>query len=289
MQRIVPNLWFTTNAEEAVGFYGRAFPDFKVLATEYYPTEGLLDFQVPFAGQILTIEFEIAGFRFIAINAGEEFRPNPTVSFFVRFEPGEAHQLRNLHASLVEGGRELMPLDSYRFSPQYAWVEDKFGVSWQLITSDQERPRIMPNILFCGPQQGRADEAVNFYTSLFRGKRALTEPYPDDAGSLAGQLMYAEFVLLYQWFIAMDGDDPQWSFSPGVSLMVECTDQAEIDYYWEGLSKVPEAEACGWCVDQFGLSWQIVPERIDDMMAAAGAYQRLLEMKKIDINELLGR
>ena len=71
--------------------------------------------------------------------------------------------------------------------------------------------------------------------------------------------------------------------------MVECVDQAEIDYYWDGLSKVPVAEACGWCVDQFGLSWQIVPERIDDMMAAAGAYQRLLEMKKIDINELLGR
>ena len=101
--------------------------------------------------------------------------------------------------------------------------------------------------------------------------------------------MYAEFVLLYQWFIAMDGDDPQWSFSPGVSLMVECTDQAEIDYYWEGLSKVPEAEACGWCVDQFGLSWQIVPERIHEMLAAPGAYQRLLEMKKIDINQLLGR
>jgi predicted 3-demethylubiquinone-9 3-methyltransferase (glyoxalase superfamily) len=145
-KKITPNLWFDGNAQEAVDFYLSVFPNSKINGTSYYPTEGLLDFQKPLAGKVLTIDYELDGNRFTAINAGPEFKFNEAVSF-----------------------------------------------------------------------------------------------------------------------------------------VVECKDQEELDYYWSKLSAVPEAEQCGWCKDQFGLSWQIVPEGMEDMMKKPDAFSHLLEMKKIVI------
>ena len=146
LQKITPNLWFNRNAKEAVEFYTSVFPDSKVIATSYYPEEGLADFQKPFAGQPLTIDFELAGQRFTAINAGPEFK-----------------------------------------------------------------------------------------------------------------------------------------FTEAVSFVVSCVDQEEIDYYWEKLSAVPEAEQCGWCKDQYGLSWQVVPANIEELMKKPGAFAKLMQMKKLEI------
>lgn len=147
-KEIIPNLWFAGNAKEAADFYLSVFPNSKIIETAYYPTEGLLDFQKPLAGKELTIEFELNGNRFIAINAGPEFKFNESVSF-----------------------------------------------------------------------------------------------------------------------------------------MVTCEDQKEIDYYWEKLSTVPEAEQCGWCKDQYGLSWQIVPAHMGEYMKKPHAFEHMLEMKKIIISD----
>ena len=154
-QKIVPNLWFDGNAKEAVEFYTSVFKDGKVLDTSYYPTEGLLEFQQPLAGKELVVNFELAGQKFSALNAGPEFKFNESVSF-----------------------------------------------------------------------------------------------------------------------------------------MVLCDDQEEIDYFWEQLSAVPESEQCGWCKDKYGLSWQIVPANVDEMMRgddgapSPAAFAALLQMKKIVIAEL---
>jgi predicted 3-demethylubiquinone-9 3-methyltransferase (glyoxalase superfamily) len=145
-QKITPNLWFDGNAKEAVDFYLSVFPDSKITATSYYPTEGLADFQKALAGKELTVEFELSGNRFVAINAGPEFKFNESVSF-----------------------------------------------------------------------------------------------------------------------------------------SIPCADQAEIDYYWEKLSKVPESEQCGWCKDQYGLSWQVVPANMEELMKRPGAFPKLMEMKKLVI------
>ena len=294
MQRIVPNLWFARDAEEAVDFYADAFPAFTVLKTERYPEENLPDFQQEFAGKILTIEFAIEDFRFIAINAGDEFRPNSSISFLVNFDPSHDPKARDhlneLYAKLVKDGHALMPLDAYPHSPLYGWVEDKYGVSWHLILTDPEgdpRPFIIPSFTFSGPAEGKAGEGVTYYTSVFDGNVGIFALYAQ-GDPQAGQLMFGDFTLFDQWFTAMDNSTQDITFTPGVSLMVECDDQAEIDYLWEALSAVPEAEACGWCIDQFGLSWQIVPRDIDNLVSRPGAYQRLLNMKKININELLG-
>lgn len=146
MQKITPNLWFDGNAKEAVEFYTSVFPDSKVVKTSHYPTEGLADFQKDMAGKELAIDFDLNGQRFVAINAGPEFKFNESVSF-----------------------------------------------------------------------------------------------------------------------------------------AVACKDQAEIDYYWEKLSVVPESEICGWCKDKYGLSWQIVPENMDELMERPGAFGKLMEMHKIVI------
>jgi predicted 3-demethylubiquinone-9 3-methyltransferase (glyoxalase superfamily) len=147
-QKIVPNLWFSRNAQEAVEFYLSVFKDGKIISSSYYPTEGLADFQKEFAGKLLTIEFELQGQHFTAINAGDEFK-----------------------------------------------------------------------------------------------------------------------------------------FSEAVSFAVMCKDQEEIDYYWSKLSADLKFEQCGWCKDKYGLSWQIVPENIEELMKKPGAFETMMQQKKIVISE----
>lgn len=290
MQRIVPNIWFDHSAAEAAEFYTTAFPDARVVQTVHYPTEGLLDFQQEMAGQVLTVEWEIGGYRFIGINAGDEFRPNPSISFFVNFDPSvdpdaRAH-LDELWTALSDGGTALMPLQSYPFSPHYGWIQDRYGVSWQLMLTHPQgepRPFIIPSIMFGNAVEGRSREAMEYYASVFDGRVGNVVPYPEEAGSSAGQVMFAEFQLLDQWFTSMDAADQDFTFTCGVSLMVYCHGQEELDRYWSRLSAVPEAEQCGWCADQFGLNWQLIPDNLDELMAKPDAYAKLMDMKKIEI------
>ncbi len=147
-QIITPNLWFDGNAKEAVDFYTGIFKDSAIHDISYYPHEGLLDFQEPLAGKELTIEFELAGMHFTAINAGPEFK-----------------------------------------------------------------------------------------------------------------------------------------FTEAISLSIACQDQEEIDHYWDKLSAVPESEQCGWLKDKYGLSWQVVPANMGELMQRPGAWDKMMQMKKFVIAE----
>lgn len=295
-QKITPNLWFDGNAKEAVDFYVAAFPGGKVISTTYYPNsaeEGLADFQLDMAGKVLTVEFELGGLRFTAINAGPEFQFNPSISFMVNFDPSQDEQAREhldaLWEKLVDGGEVLMPLDTYPFSKRYGWVKDRHGLTWQLILTDPEgepRPFIIPALLFAGKNTNHAEEAMNLYLSVFKdSKQGTVARYSEDTGpAKAGSLMFADFVLAGQWFAAMDSAVEQdHTFNNAISLAVTCKDQAEIDYFWEKLSTVREAEQCGWCVDEHGVSWQIVPENMEELMKKPGAFASMMQMKKIII------
>lgn len=294
MQKIVPSLWFDHVAADAARFYAEAIPGTTVTDTQYYPLEGLLDFQQEFAGKELTVEFEVQGYRFVAINAGPEFRVNPSVSFMLNFDPSRDERAREhldeVWAALSDGGTELMPLGEYEFSPHYGWIQDRYGVSWQLILTDpagEPRPFVIPNLLFGGSAQNRAGEAMEYYVSLFEGARAGNVwRYPDAVGPApAGSIMFGELNLFGQWFALMDSAVEQdFTFNPGVSLMLQCEDQEELDRYWHELSAVPEAEQCGWLVDRLGLSWQVVPATMRELMQAPGSFEKLLEMKKIEIS-----
>jgi predicted 3-demethylubiquinone-9 3-methyltransferase (glyoxalase superfamily) len=295
-QKITPNLWFDGNAKEAADFYVAAFRDSNILSTSYYPNsaeEGLADFQLNLAGKELTVDFALGELRFTAINAGPEFTFNPSISFMVNFDPSRdeqaAERLDELWSKLIEGGEALMPLDAYPFSKRYGWVKDRYGLTWQLILTDPEgepRPFIIPSLMFSGENANRAEEAIKFYVSVFKdAKQGPLARYAENTGpAKAGSLMYGDFTLAGQWLAAMDsGVEQDFAFNEAISLSVACKDQAEIDYFWEKLSAVPESEQCGWCKDQYGLSWQIVPENMEELMKKPNAFANLMQMKKIVI------
>ena len=293
MQRIIPNFWFDHNAKEAADFYISVFTDSKIISQSYYPKteeEGLADFQKDLAGKVLTVDFELSGYRFIAINADTTFKPTPSISFFYTCNSKEESD--TLWEKLVDGGKALMELGEYPFSKYYCWVQDKFGYSWQLMLNNPEgdkRPKIVPSLMFTKERDGQAEAAMKFYTSVFKESEISKNLnyYPSDMPDREGKISYADFRLFDQWFAVMDGGkDHDFNFSPAISLMVMCKDQAEIDYYWGKLSANPEFEQCGWLQDKYGVSWQITPANIERLLEVSGAFKRMMDMKKLDIAKL---
>jgi predicted 3-demethylubiquinone-9 3-methyltransferase (glyoxalase superfamily) len=192
-----------------------------------------------------------------------------------------------------------MELGEYPFSKRYGWCADKYGFSWQLILTNPEgevRPPIIPSLLYVTEGCDKAEEATDFYLSVFKNaKRGTLAHYP--AGmepNKEGAVMFTDFMLEDQWFSAMDGSSQmhKFNFNEAVSLIVNCENQQEIDYYWDKLSAAPEAEQCGWLKDKYGVSWQIVPKQMDEMMTTKdkAALERLtkafLPMKKFIIADL---
>lgn len=148
--------------------------------------------------------------------------------------------------------------------------------------------KITPNLWF----KGNAEEAVDFYLSIFPdGKIISTSHYPtegllDFQEQFAGKVLTISFELLGQQFVAINAGD-EFTFNEAVSFNIACKDQAEIDYYWDALTKDGgEESVCGWCKDKYGLSWQINPDNMDEVMLTPGAWERMLQMKKIDIQAL---
>lgn len=139
---------------------------------------------------------------------------------------------------------------------------------------------------------GQAEEAANFYTSIFKNsKLGHVSRYGDDGPGPAGQVMMVTFELDGVQFMALNGG-PEFTFTPAVSFLVNCTSQDEVDHYWNKLSEGGETNQCGWLSDKFGVSWQIVPERLGELMTdddeekSGRVMQAMLKMEKLDIAEL---
>ena len=284
---IVPHLWFDREAREAAEFYVSLFENSKFLGSTIFG-------DTP-SGDAEAVRFELLGQPFEAISAGPDFKLNPSISLMVAFaSPAEVDRVWN---ALAKGGKALMALGEYPFSRRYGWIEDRYGLSWQLMLADGELPaqRITPNLLFSGEVCGRAEEAVRFYADVFPDSRidAISRYREGEAALPNAKVNYAGFALRGQGFAAMDnGYTADFGFNEAFSLIVYCEDQREVDYYWDRLSAVPEAEACGWLKDRFGVSWQIVPHALAEMMESgdeaqvARVVQAFLAMKKFDIEAL---
>lgn len=294
MQKIVPHLWFDKEAKQAAEFYTSVFPNSKI-------THAGVIHNTP-SGDCDIMSFDVMGYSFMAISAGPYFKINPSISLMVNFDPSQdkdaAKNIDAIWEKLVDGGKILMPLDKYPFSERYGWIQDKFGLSWQLILTKpegEERPLIIPSMLFVGDVCGKAKEATDFYLSVFKNaKRGALAAYGEtNPSEKPDHLMFTDFMLEGQWFAAMDsGQKHEFAFNEGLSLLVRCKDQVEIDYYWDKLSAVPEAEQCGWLKDQYGVSWQIAPEDMDKYMnegtpeQVERVTQAFLKMKKFDLATL---
>lgn len=286
MKGIVPHLWFDVEALEAARFYVGLFENSGV-------TNTFVIGNTP-SGEAMLVDFTLAGQPFEAISAGPEFRFNPSVSLMVACET--AQEVDALWKALSEGGEALMDLGEYPFSKRYGWIQDRFGLSWQLmLTAGGTAQKITPCLLFARPVCGKAEEAARFYAGLFRdsGVDFVSRYAEGEAMVKDAKANYVDFHLGGMRFAAMDhGYGDGEPFNEAVSFIVNCESQAEVDDFWGKLSAVPEAEACGWLKDRYGVSWQIVPTAMTEMMATGTqeqlgrVTQAFLQMKKFDIASL---
>jgi len=283
--KIVPHLWFDREAVEAVNFY-----------TSVFQNSSLLDHSVisgtP-SGDVDIITFQLSGQKFMAINAGPTFKLNESISFFVYC--GSEKEIDRLCESLSEGGSVIFPLAKYDWSPKYAWVKDKFGLSWQLDIEDINSPqKILPSLLFVNEKSAMVKQAIGYYKSVFPDTKVIMEtPWHPEANKPDGSLLFAQFRLAGYLFNAMSSNQHHdYDFNEALSFMVYCDTQEEVDYFWIKLSEGGEEQPCGWVKDRFGVSWQVVPLGLDKMMATKDkekldrVTQVMLQMMKLDIKEL---
>ena len=280
MQKITPFLWFDNQAEEAINFYVSVFNDAKMVHANRDPD-----------GNLFTATFQLEGQEFMALNGGPQFHFTPAVSFFVTCETAVA--VDELWQKLSEAGSILMPLDTYPFSEKFGWVADKYGVSWQINLGSASQ-KIMPFLMFVGDQYGKAEEAINLYMSLFEDSHILhMDRYAEGEEGVVGTVKQAAFSLNSQAFMAIDsGIEHGFTFTEANSFFVDCHSQTEVDELWEKLLEGGEEQACGWLKDKYGLSWQIIPSALMEMLAdedaekAQRVMEAMLKMVKIDVPTL---
>lgn len=287
MTKIAPCLWLDEQAEEAARVYLSAFGG-RTLAVAHY-AEGMPG---P-AGQVMIVELELAGQRFQLLNGGPRFTINPSISCFAHTDTAE--DARRVHDVLIEGGHALMPLGAYPWSACYAWVQDRFGASWQIITA--RRPpsgaTLVPCFMFSGPRRGRAEEAMRAWCDVLPGSRVESLERYAPAEGPAGMVKHGRFTLAGQDFVAMDSHAAHdIAFDEGVSLSVSCADQSELDRLWDGLGEGGAQGRCGWLEDRFGVSWQVVPGHLVELLARGDAaasarmFQAMLPMGRLDVAAL---
>lgn len=286
MQKITSFLWFNNQAEEAMNFYTSLFKNSKIGDIRRYGEAG----PGP-EGSVMTATFQLAGQEFMALNGGPQYTFTPAISFFVTCETEQ--EIDDLWAGLGEGGTALMELDKYPFSEKFGWVQDKFGLSWQLNLTGQTQS-INPFLMFVGEQQGQAEEAMNFYTSLFKNSNLIRiERYGPGSVETEGTVVHAAFSLNDQTFMAMDSSrEHAFTFTPAISFFVNCETQAEVDTLWAKLTEGGEEHPCGWLQDKYGVSWQIIPSILGELLGdrdpakAQSVMKAMFQMKKIDIKAL---
>jgi len=216
MQKITPCLWFDDNVEEAVEFYTSTFKNSKLKATSHYGEASSKSSGKP-KGAVMTMIFEVEGFEFLALNGGPHYKMTPAISFSVSSD--DPDEIDELYKKLSNGGKVLMELGKYPFSEKYGWVNDRFGCSWQLNLAKRE-PKICPYLMFVGEQHGKAEEAIEYYISLFENSKIESMyKHGEESGETVGTVAHAIFALDGQEFMALDSDKKHdFNFTPGVAL-----------------------------------------------------------------------
>jgi predicted 3-demethylubiquinone-9 3-methyltransferase (glyoxalase superfamily) len=274
---IHPCIWYNGNAKEAATFYCQLFPQSKITT------------ETP-----MVIKWELAGQTFMGLNGGPMFKPNPSISFLVICE--DDNEIEMLWQKLSADAKIMMPINKYDWSDRYGFLQDKFGLAWQIMKGNYSdvNQKITPTLLFVGNNFGKAEAAVKYYTEIIQPS-AIDGMllYTENEGPAAGSVKHSQYVLDGKVFMAMDGfGEHQFHFSEGISFVIECANQEEIDYFWYTLTSNGGQESmCGWLKDKFGVSWQIIPKDIGTIIAhpetGQGAMQALMKMKKIEIANLL--
>jgi len=274
---ITPCLWFNNQAKEAATLYCSVFTHSKITS------------QSP-----MVTEIEVLGQKFVLLDGGPMFQPNPSISFYYICE--EEQELDQIWNAFLKEGKVMMALEKYPWAEKYGWIADKFGVSWQLALGkiSDVGQKITPCLMFTGAVYGRVDEAIAHYASIFKNPkvdgilRYEANELPDEEG----KVKHAQVNLDGQKLMLMESNlNHGFTFTEGVSLTIYCETQEEIDYYWYKLSENGAESMCGWLKDKFGVWWQIVPTVLGEIMSdpakAGKAAQAFMQMRKLNIEQIV--
>lgn len=286
MSKIDLCLWFESGAELAAENYQSIFENSKIGRTSYYGESGA-NASGQAKGSILTVGIELENLKLELLNGGPLFKFNQGISFFVWCKTES--QVDQLWSKLSKGTVHF-DLQEYPWSKKYGWCTDQYGVTWQLMLSEGLQ-KMAPAFLFTDSLCGRGEEAIQYYITQFQNSK-IESIYRDPK---TNSVMFANFTLDGQNFVLMEGpgkNQQETFINPAISLMVNCKNQEEIDYFWNNLSEGGSTEQCGWLKDKFGLSWQVLPMALGEMMShpdqqkVENVMSAMLKMRKLDVQKL---
>lgn len=273
---IFPCIWFNQNGSEAAKFYTAVFRNSKITMDTS-----------------MVVNLEIEGQKLMFLSVGPQFRPNLTVSLMLMCDSKD--EVEEYYQKLSENGKIMMEIDAYPWSEKYAWVEDQFGISWQLYYSKEKfNQKFSLVLMFTGKNNGKCREAIEYYTSIFPNSNIEgVMNYPDGQGEPSENIAHSQFQIDQYTMMAMDSSHQHnFNFSEGTSIVVMTNDQEETDFYWNRLTEEGEESMCGWLKDRYGFSWQITPKRLieltntDNPEKNKKAFDAMLKMKKIIIKDI---
>ena len=279
--KIFPCLWFNGDGKEAADFYCEIF-------------NGKITADTP-----VVLNIELFGQKLMFLNAGPQFEKNASISFTILCETED--EVQQYWNNLIKNGIILMDLAEYPWSKKYGWVRDQFGVTWQIYLGESKGDqRIIPTLMFIHQNNGQAKKAIEFYTSIFPNSRVggilkYGEGIGKENHEIAENVQHADFEIDHYTMFCMDNShDHQFDFNEGISMVVMTDDQNQTDHLWNSLLLDGGRESmCGWLKDQFGVSWQIVPKRLLELMndfeqpqKAQKVVEAMMGMQKIVIADL---
>ena len=277
---IFPCLWYDGDAKESADFYCQVFG-------------GTITTDTP-----VVLNIELFGQKLMLLNGGPQFKKNASVSFMMLCETEE--EVEKYWSPLSENGLVLMELGEYPWSKKYGWVRDRFGVTWQVYLGEKQgEQKIIPTLMFIHKNNGKAMEAMELYNEVFpNSKIGNVLKYGDgvanESHEIPENVQHAHFEIDDYSFFCMDNSyDHEFDFNEGISIVVMTDNQEQTDHLWNSLTKDGGRESmCGWLKDKFGMSWQIVPKKLIQLMndphqeKAQKVVQAMMKMQKIVISDL---
>ena len=277
---IFPCLWFNGDGKEAADFYCEIF-------------NGKITADTP-----VVLNIELFGQKLMFLNAGPQFEKNASISFTILCETED--EVQQYWNELVKNGTILMELAEYPWSKKYGWVRDQFGVTWQIYLGEKLGDQnIIPTLMFIYQNNGQAQKAIEFYTSIFPNSKVggilkYGEGVGNENHEVAENVQHADFEIDHYKIFCMDNShDHQFHFNEGISIVVMTDDQKQTDHLWNSLVAGGRPSMCGWLKDQFGVSWQIVPKKLLELMndfdqpiKAQKVVEAMMSMQKIEISDL---
>lgn len=286
-------MWQHEDPEKAARLYQAVFPDYREVARGTWPANNPMGAPV---GAVMLIEFVVGAHRVMLLHGGPQYTPNPSVSLCVQVSSKSEVQ-RIYNALLADGGSAEMPLDDKH---EFGWVQDRFHTSWQVMLGSDLAPgaiKLAPTLMFTGAQYGHGEEAVEAYMAALPGSRVIElkhEPHTSNSERRVLGWM-SRIELAGQEVLLVECPKHTAEFSEGASLMTRCDSQASVDHVWNALTaNGGQAGPCGWLKDRFGLSWQVVPVQLDELMNGSdgnrvkqeAAFDAMMKQSKLNVQEV---